>query len=170
VNLARGMAYVGGRTGEVRAQASGADWLRAVAGKLKSRCNFMGVAYSGGRTDGYKSSRRRAVLWLVIIIIVVSDCFVLEGNDKIDFREFLLLVQNYERPLSEEQEMREMFNAIDTDRNGFIDVDELKSTFSKLGVPLSNTDIRDMLKEANVHGTRIFYEGDRFFVSVSLFC
>ena len=89
------------------------------------------------------------------------DCFDMEGNDKIDFREFLLLVQNYERPLSEEQEIREMFNAIDTDRNGFIDVDELKSTFSKLGVPLSNSDIRDMLKEANVHGTRIFYEGDR---------
>ena len=86
-------------------------------------------------------------------------CFDVKGNDKIDFREFLLLVQNYERPLSEEQEIREMFNAIDTDHNGFIDVDELKSTFAKLGVPLSNADIRDMLKEANVHGTRIFYEG-----------
>jgi len=86
-------------------------------------------------------------------------CFDDEGNDKIDFREFLLLVQNYERPLSEEQEIREMFNAIDTDHNGFIDVDELKSTFSNLGVPLTNADIRDMLKEANVHGTRIFYEG-----------
>jgi len=81
------------------------------------------------------------------------------GNGKIDFREFLLLVQNYERPLSEEQEIREMFNAIDTDHNGFIDVDELKSTFSNLGVPLTNSDIRDMLKEANVYGTRIFYEG-----------
>ena len=52
-----------------------------------------------------------------------------------------------------------MFNAIDTDHNGFIDVDELKSTFSNLGVPLTNADIRDMLKEANVYGTRIFYEG-----------
>jgi len=85
--------------------------------------------------------------------------FIDEGNDKIDFREFLLLVQNYERPLSEEQEIREMFNTIDTDRNGFIDVDELKSTFASLGVPLTNADIRDMLKEANVNGTRIFYEG-----------
>ena len=82
-----------------------------------------------------------------------------KGNDKIDFREFLLLVQNYERPLTEEQEIREMFNAIDKDHNGFIDVDELKSTFSNLGVPLTNSDIRVMLKEADVHGTRIFYEG-----------
>ena len=86
-------------------------------------------------------------------------CLDDEGNGKIDFREFLLLVQNYERPLSEEQEIREMFRAIDTDHNGFIDVDELKSTFSNLGVPLTNSDIREMLKEANVHGTRIFYEG-----------
>jgi len=85
--------------------------------------------------------------------------FVCSGNGKIDFREFLLLVQNYERPLSEEQEIREMFNAIDTDHSGFIDVNELKSTFSGLGVPLTNSDIRDMLKEANVQGTRIFYEG-----------
>ena len=61
--------------------------------------------------------------------------------------------------MSEEQEIREMFNAIDTDHNGFIDVHELKLTFSNLGVPLTNSDIRDMLKEANVHGTRIFYEG-----------
>ena len=90
----------------------------------------------------------------------------MEGNGKIDFHEFLLLVQNYERPSSEEQEIREMFNAIDTDHNGFIDVDELKSTFAQLGVPLSNTDIRDMLKEANVHGTRIFYEG--WFIVVQL--
>ena len=92
-------------------------------------------------------------------MVRLKCCVGGEGNDKIDFREFLLLVKNYERPLSEEQEIREMFNAIDTDHNGFIDVDELRSTFSKLGVPLSNADVRDMLKEATVHGTRIFYEG-----------
>jgi len=61
--------------------------------------------------------------------------------------------------MSEEQEIREMFNTIDTDRSGFIDVDELKATFTQLGVPLSNADVRDMMKEANVTGTRIFFEG-----------
>ena len=81
------------------------------------------------------------------------------GNNKIDFKEFLLLVDKYERPLSEEREIREMFDAIDADRNGFIDIEELKTTFSNLGVPLSNSDVRQMLKEANIQGTRIFYEG-----------
>jgi len=55
--------------------------------------------------------------------------------------------------------MREMFDAIDSDRNGFVDVEELKSTFAGLGVPLSNNDVKQMLKEANIQGTRIFYEG-----------
>jgi Ca2+-binding EF-hand superfamily protein len=57
--------------------------------------------------------------------------------------------------------MREMFDAIDTDRNGFVDVEELKSTFASLGVPLSNNDVKQMLKEANIQGTRIFFEGKR---------
>lgn len=82
----------------------------------------------------------------------------LDGNNKIDFNEFLLLVKNYEKPLSEEQEIREMFNAIDTDHNGYIDLDELKATFTKLGVPLTDKDVKDMMKEAGVEGNRIFYE------------
>jgi Ca2+-binding EF-hand superfamily protein len=57
--------------------------------------------------------------------------------------------------------MREMFDAIDADRNGFVDAEELKSTFASLGVPLSNSDVKQMLKEANIQGTRIFYEGMR---------
>jgi hypothetical protein len=57
--------------------------------------------------------------------------------------------------------MREMFDAIDADRNGFVDAEELKSTFASLGVPLSNNDVKQMLKEANIQGTRIFYEGTR---------
>lgn len=82
----------------------------------------------------------------------------LDGNNRIDFNEFLLLVKNYEKPLSEEQEIREMFNAIDTDHNGYIDLDELKATFTKLGVPLTDKDVKDMMKEAGVEGSRIFYE------------
>jgi calmodulin len=94
----------------------------------------------------------------------ISNLFnVAQGNGKIDFQEFLLLVKKYERPLSEEREIREMFDMIDADRNGFIDAKELKSTFAGLGVPLSSSDIKDMLKEANIQGSRIFYEGVKYF-------
>lgn len=98
---------------------------------------------------------------LVLLLTVIYIFLIwLLGNDKIDFDEFLLLVKKYEKPLSEEQEIREMFNAIDNDRNGFIDLDELKATFTKLGVPLSDKDVGDMMKEAGVEGNRIFYEGE----------
>jgi len=58
-----------------------------------------------------------------------------------------------------------MFNAIDKDRSGFIDVDELKATFTTLGVVLSDSDVRTMLKEANIKGDRIFYEGIQLLLS-----
>jgi calmodulin len=82
----------------------------------------------------------------------------LDGNGQIDFNEFLLLVNNCEQPVSADQEIRDMFNAIDKDRSGFVDMSELKSTFVSLGVPLTDTDIRDMLTQANVKGDRIYYE------------
>ena len=52
-----------------------------------------------------------------------------------------------------------MFNAIDKDKNGYVDLEELKETFSTLGVPLTNSDVAEMMKEANIRGNRIFYEG-----------
>ena len=81
------------------------------------------------------------------------------GNGKIDFREFLLLVHNYERPLPEDIEMKEMFNALDKDRNGFIDREELKASFADLGVPLTDKDVEAMMAEAEVRTDRIYYEG-----------
>jgi len=81
------------------------------------------------------------------------------GNGKIDFREFLLLVHNYERPLPEDVEIREMFNALDKDKNGYIDRDELKTSFSGLGITLSDDDVAEMMAEADVYADRIYFEG-----------
>lgn len=81
------------------------------------------------------------------------------GNGKIDFVEFLLLVKKYERPLPEDIEMREMFNALDRDRNGFVDREELKSSFGELGVRLSDDDVQVMMREAGVTENRIYYKG-----------
>ena len=92
---------------------------------------------------------------------IISRIFA--GNGQIDFEEFLLLAKYYEKPLSEEQEIREMFNLIDKDRSGYIDVEELKETFISLGIPLNDKDIKQMLKEAKVEGTRLFYEGTQRF-------
>ena len=71
------------------------------------------------------------------------------GNGKIDFGEFVLLVHNYERPLPEDVEVREMFSALDTDKNGYIDRDELRSSFARLGIALSDDDVAAMMSEAD---------------------
>lgn len=82
----------------------------------------------------------------------------LDGNGKIDFVEFLLLVKKYERPLPEDIEMREMFNALDRDRNGVVDPEELKSSFAELGIQLTDTDAQIMMEEAGVTGNKIYYK------------
>ena len=81
------------------------------------------------------------------------------GNGKIDFGEFLLLVHNYERPLPEDVEVREMFNALDKDKNGYIDCDELKMSFAGLGITLTDDDVAEMMSEADVYADRIYFEG-----------
>jgi len=84
---------------------------------------------------------------------------VILGNGEIDFDEFILLVERCSKPVSSDQEMRDMFNAIDKDHSGFVDADELKETFVALGIPLTDSDVRGMMKDAGVEGCRIYYEG-----------
>ena len=81
------------------------------------------------------------------------------GNGKIDFREFLLLVHNYERPLPEDVEVNAMFSALDKDKNGYIDRDELKTSFAALGITLTDNDVAQMMAEADVYADRIYFQG-----------
>ena len=85
--------------------------------------------------------------------------YYISENGKIDFDEFLLLVKKYERPLPEDIEMREMFKTLDKDRNGYVDAIELKTSFSELGIPLTDEDVQAMMKEAGVKTDRIYYKG-----------
>ena len=82
------------------------------------------------------------------------------GNGEIDFDEFVLLVDRCSKPSSDDQEIRDMFNAIDKDRSGYVDADELKETFVGLGIPLTDDDVRGMMKDAGIdEGSHIYYEG-----------
>jgi len=81
------------------------------------------------------------------------------GNGEIDFDEFVLLVERCCKPASNDQEIRDMFNAIDKDHSGFVDADELKETFVALGIPLTDADVGGMMKDAGVKGCHIYYEG-----------
>jgi len=86
--------------------------------------------------------------------------FYILGNGEIDFDEFVLLVDCCSKPASDDQEIRDMFNAIDKDHSGFVDAEELKETFVGLGIPLTDEDVRRMMKDAGVaEDSHIYYEG-----------
>ena len=93
---------------------------------------------------------------MALLLFVECRC---PGNGQIDFAEFVLLVERCGKPASNDQEIRDMFNLIDKDRSGFVDADELKETFVGLGIPLSDDDVRGMMKDAAVEGSHIYYEG-----------
>jgi len=62
--------------------------------------------------------------------------------------------------ISHEAETRALFAALDKDRNGFIDKNELRTTMSEVGLQLTDDDIDTMMKAAGVLiKDRIFYEG-----------
>ena len=52
-----------------------------------------------------------------------------------------------------------MFRSMDRDDNGFIDCQELMTSFAALGVPLTDEDVKAMLQEAGIKGQKIFFKG-----------
>ncbi|CAH1775337.1 unnamed protein product [Owenia fusiformis] len=83
----------------------------------------------------------------------------LDRNGRIDFKEFLTMLEDKMKVQCEDAEMRQAFKVFDRDNNGYIDCDELKSTMDDLGVKLSNKDVDSMMKEAGVgKSKRIYYE------------
>ena len=61
---------------------------------------------------------------------------------------------------SQDAEMRALFGALDKDKNGYIDKNELRVTMLEVGLDLSEKDLDTMMKAAGVViKDRIFYEG-----------
>ena len=75
--------------------------------------------------------------------------FVL-GNGLIDFKEFLVLMNNFNRSNIEE-ETKVLFTQIDLNHDGFITKNELKIMMKNLGEKVRKKDIRKMIKEADLN-------------------
>ena len=76
-----------------------------------------------------------------------------DGSGGINFNEFLtLMVRDDRTPESIEMEIREAFRIFDKDANGFVTIDELKHVLTNLGEKLTDDELEDMLKEADVDG------------------
>ncbi|KAF8347538.1 calmodulin [Amanita rubescens] len=83
-----------------------------------------------------------------------------DGNGTIDFPEFLTMMARKMRDTDSEEEIKEAFKVFDKDGNGYISAAELRHVMTNLGEKLSDTEVDEMIREADVDGDgQINYEG-----------
>jgi len=76
----------------------------------------------------------------------------LDGNGTIEFPEFLELMKEKYGSDDQEADLREAFKIFDRDRDGFIDMRELKKVSMMLGTLLDQQEIDELMEEADVDG------------------
>lgn len=72
-----------------------------------------------------------------------------DGNETIDFTEFLALMSRQMRQSDINDELREAFRVFDRDNDGFIQPQDLRSLLISLGLDSSSEVIRRMINEAD---------------------
>jgi calmodulin len=72
-----------------------------------------------------------------------------DGNDTIDFTEFLALMSRQMRQSDIEEELKQTFRVFDRDNDGFITPQELRTLLISLGLDSSAQVIRAMIGEAD---------------------
>jgi calmodulin len=82
-----------------------------------------------------------------------------DGNGTIDFPEFLSLMSRKMKDTDTEEELIEAFKVFDRDGNGFISAAELRHVMTNLGEKLTDEEVDEMIREADVDGDgQINYE------------
>ncbi|XP_071724660.1 calmodulin-7-like isoform X2 [Rutidosis leptorrhynchoides] len=82
-----------------------------------------------------------------------------DGNGTIDFPEFLNLMARKMKDTDSEEELKEAFRVFDKDQNGFISAAELRHVMTNLGEKLTDEEVGEMIREADVDGDgQINYE------------
>ncbi|CAG8685605.1 10920_t:CDS:2, partial [Racocetra fulgida] len=83
----------------------------------------------------------------------------IDKNGTIDFNEFLSMMARKVDDADNEEEMRAAFKVFDKDNNGFISKSELRDLMCNLGENLTQGEIDEMFREADVDGDgQINYE------------
>jgi calmodulin len=89
-----------------------------------------------------------------------------QGNGTIDFPEFLTMMARKMKETDSEDEIREAFRVFDKDGNGFISAAELRHVMTNLGEKLTDEEVDEMIREADIDGDgQVNYEGSFYAVS-----
>ncbi|KAG5626773.1 hypothetical protein H5410_011991 [Solanum commersonii] len=75
-----------------------------------------------------------------------------DGNGTIDFPEFLNLMARKKKDTDSEEELKEAFRVFDKDQNGFISAAELRHVMTNLGEKLTDEEVDEIIREADVDG------------------
>lgn len=99
---------------------------------------------------------------MITLVLFLDHQADTDGNGTIDFSEFVGMMPaatRNERAENAEEEMLEAFQIFDADGNGNISADELRQIMENLGERLTQEEVEDMVKEADIDGDgQINYE------------
>ena len=76
----------------------------------------------------------------------------MHGGPQIDFPEFLTMMARKMKDSDSEEEIKEAFKVFDKDGNGFISAIELRHVMTNLGEKLTDEEVDEMIREADVDG------------------
>ena len=74
----------------------------------------------------------------------------LEGNNEINYENFVSIVNRREKDVDTEEEVLKAFKFFDKEGNGLININDLKHIMITVSKNLSELEIDDMLKEADL--------------------
>ncbi|XP_014278464.1 calmodulin [Halyomorpha halys] len=75
-----------------------------------------------------------------------------DGNGSIEFNEFLQMMSKKMKGAEGEDELKEAFRVFDKNNDGLISNSELRHVMTNLGEKLSDEEVDDMIKEADLDG------------------
>jgi len=82
------------------------------------------------------------------------------GNGTIEFNEFLHMMSKKMKETDKEEELREAFRVFDRNGDGFISASELRHVMTNLGEKLTDEEVEDMIREADLDGDGLVnYDG-----------
>ena len=98
---------------------------------------------------------------------IISEIDI-DGNGSIDFSEFLTMMAcKMKENNNHKDEIHEIFKVFDKEGNGFISVAELSHVMTSLGEELTEEEVKEMIKEADIDGDgQVSYEDfKKFYLS-----